>query len=73
MQENEKLMQKFMDSTAVNYDELMLERLDTFLIKIPDNDLFDLIMGHKSPSDFKLEYDEDILVDIVKGTTIRLK
>ncbi|MDR0454975.1 MAG: succinate dehydrogenase assembly factor 2 [Deferribacteraceae bacterium] len=65
MKENEAFMQVFMDNTAVNYDESMLEQLDAFLVKIPDNDLLDLILGHKTPENFKVEYNERILTDIV--------
>ena len=72
MQENEILMQRFMDSTAVNYDTPRLEQLDAILVSIPDNDLFDLLMGHKFPADLKDGYDEGILTDIVNGVKIHM-
>ena len=68
MQENETLMRKYVDNIAITYDESTLEKLDAILVAISDNDLFDLIMGHKSPTDFKGIFDENILTDIVCGT-----
>ena len=65
--ENETVMKAFMDNVAANYDIGTLERLDDFLMKIADNDLFDLIMKNRSPSDFAEEYDEEIMNDIVKS------
>lgn len=71
MAENETFMRVFMDSVAVHYDIPALEKLDEVLVKIPDNDLFDLIMGNKTPADFAGAYDESILEDIVKGAAKR--
>ncbi len=71
MQENEIFMCRFMENVAVHYDITALEKLDAVLVKIPDNDLFDLIMGNKKPEDFTGTFDNSILDAIVKGTATR--
>ncbi len=47
-----------------SYGEKELEDLITMLVKIFDNDLFDVIMGVKKTEDFVGMYDQRLLKDI---------
>lgn len=65
--ENETVMRKFAEEVAKDsYNEEKLERFNTFLRDMFDNDMFDLIMGHKKAADFKGKYDFEICSDIEK-------
>ncbi|MDR2884700.1 MAG: succinate dehydrogenase assembly factor 2 [Deferribacteraceae bacterium] len=61
MLENETLMTAFMDSVAVNYSIEEIERLGRLMIAIFDNDLFDLLMGHKAPEAIAVIYGDEFL------------
>lgn len=50
MLENETVLRGFMDDIAVCYTVTKLEKLGEALTDITDNDLFDLLMGNKTPS-----------------------
>lgn len=63
--ENEEFMKKFIvDVVKDNYNDEKLERFNTMLTKMYDNDLFDLIMGVKKPDSFKGIYEVDICEEI---------
>lgn len=65
MLENELVMRRFVEDVVKNgYSEEKLERLNKLLTEMFDNDMFDLIMGQKSPEFFKDKYDLEICRDI---------
>lgn len=63
--ENELLMKEFaVDIVKNKYSEEKLVRFNKLLTRMYDNDMFDLIMGQKSPEYFKDTYDLDICKEI---------
>lgn len=65
MLENEIVMCRFAkDVVKTTYNEEKLVRFNRLLTEMADNDMFDIIMGQKSPDFFKNKYDEEICRDI---------
>lgn len=65
--ENETVMVKFVEAVAKDkYNEEKLIRLNQLLTKMFDNDMFNLIMGHKTAADFKDLYDYELCLEIEK-------
>lgn len=65
--ENETVMLKFAEDVVKNnYSEEKLIRLNELLTKMFDNDMFNLIMGHKKAEDFKDLYDNELCLEIQK-------
>lgn len=63
--ENEVFLKSFIVKIVKdNYSEEKLERFNSLLTRMYDNDLFDLIMARKTSTDFKDMYDLDICTDI---------
>lgn len=63
--ENEVFLKSFIvEIVKDKYDDEKLERLNSMLTRMYDNDLFDLIMARKTVSDFKEMYDVDLCTDI---------
>ena len=66
MLENETFMRAFMDERGSSFDINKLSRLDGLLMAIGDNDLYDVIMSAKKPSDFEGLYDIELLQEIAE-------
>ncbi len=65
MLENELVMRRFAgDVVRTGYGPEKLERFNRLLTEMYDNDMFDLIMGQKSPEFFEGRYDMEICRDI---------
>lgn len=63
--ENEDLLKRFFDDEVKGkYSNEKLERLYNNLLKMFDNDLFDIIMGVKPIENFYKLYDKEICDDI---------
>ncbi len=74
MLENEQVMRKFAEDVAKdNYNEEKLLRFNNLLTKMFDNDMFDIIMGQKSPEKFKDMYDLEICTEIANYAEKRRK
>ncbi len=65
MLENEYVIKGFVEKIVFNnYTDEKLERLNILLRDMYDNDLFDIVMGMKTYTDFKDRYDQEILLEI---------
>ena len=62
--ENEIVLKKFYFNAIKNYSEKELIEYCEFLENIYDSDLFDIIIGKKSPEDFEKKYSVKFLKDI---------
>lgn len=63
--ENEMIMRRFVEEYVPGrYDDAKLERLNDLLLKMYDNDMFDLLMGQKRPEAFVGQYDQELLKEM---------
>lgn len=63
--ENEMITRQFVEERVLgNYDDEKLERLNDTLLRIFDNDLFDIVMGQKKAEAFAGTYDLEILKEL---------
>ncbi|QAR32414.1 succinate dehydrogenase assembly factor 2 [Geovibrio thiophilus] len=67
MLENEMIVREFVEHNLPEYyTEKDMEELCELLLKIFDNDLFDVIMGQKTAEQFEGQYNVRLLKDIEK-------
>ncbi|PLX68401.1 MAG: succinate dehydrogenase assembly factor 2 [Denitrovibrio sp.] len=63
--ENEVFLKEFVvEHLPEDYNEQDMVDFNYMLEKIFDNDLFDIVMGNKQPSDFEGVYNQRFLTDI---------
>lgn len=62
--ENELFLREYVTNFLPVYTEQEMEDFNVMLEKIFDNDLFDIVMGNKKPSDFEGMYNQKFLTDI---------
>lgn len=63
--ENEVFLKSFAEKIVKDkYNDEKLDRFNSLLTRMYDNDLFDLIMARKTSENFKDMYDLDICIDI---------
>lgn len=71
MLENEMIVREFVEhNLPAHYSEQDMEELCELLLKIFDNDLFDIVMGQKTSEQFEGQYNVRLLKDIEKYAAI---
>lgn len=65
MLENELFLRRFLSEYVLeNYSLEHIDKLNDFLVKVLDNDMFDLIMGIKTAEYYRDKYDYRFLKDL---------
>ena len=65
MLENELFLRRFLEEYALKkYSLKDIDKFNDFLVKIFDNDMFDVIMGIKTAESYKDKYDYRFLKDL---------
>ncbi|GAB1535678.1 hypothetical protein ADMFC3_13090 [Geovibrio sp. ADMFC3] len=71
MLENEMVVREFVEyNLPSHYTETDMEELCELLLKIFDNDLFDIVMGQKTSEQFEGQYNVRLLKDIEKYAAV---